>query len=161
MRTWRWAQMGRATRHRERHQTRCSLQPASVWGTASTGGSPWRWGSRTATLITEKVYAASPHSTPHPLTSASALLFTSWEIWGYKGGVDCSPLNGLSVSELHDTDSSPAPWGPQQQRLVKRCSVIICAVTAVIFYMSDLVHAGIGDSYVPLATAKCIIKSWH
>lgn len=153
MRTWRWAQMGRATRHRERLQTRCNLQPASVWGTASTGGSPWRWDTRTCTRYTWAACTAGLLSTPSPplrLCSSPPLPLlspsASWEIWlgSEVGGEDCSFPNGL-----HDTDSSPAPRGPQQQRLVKRCSVIISAVTTLIFLSQE--NAGIRVSFVPLA----------
>ncbi len=70
-----------------------------------------------------------PPPPPRPLSLMGDLLLGGLEGWG------CSSPNGLSVSGLHDTDSSPAPWGPQQW-LVKRCTVLICAVG--IFYMSDV-----------------------
>lgn len=74
-----------------------------------------------------------------------------------------SPLssspNGSSVSGGVGSRARiavPSPWRPQQW-LVKGCSVIICAVTTVIFYMSG-VSAGTGVFFVPLEKMY-IIKS--
>lgn len=76
--------------------------------------------------------ALTPLSSPALLfTSSSSFLSASWEIWFERGlGGEVHLLMG---SQCHDTDSSPAPGGPQQW-LAKRCSVIICPVTTVIFY---------------------------
>lgn len=46
-RTSKWARTGRATRRRERLQTRCSRPPGCVYGTAYIDGSQWRWETHT------------------------------------------------------------------------------------------------------------------
>lgn len=133
MRTWRWARMARATKHRERLQTRCNHQPASVWGTASTDGSPWRWDTSERALTGAIIAKMRLHpsalllcsSPPPPLSFGLMGDLIREEAWG--------EVHLLMGSQCHDTDSSPAPGGPQQW-LAKRCSVIICPVTTVIFY---------------------------
>ena len=118
----------------------------------STDGSPWRWDrlarAHAGAIITKNwltlqvcIPPFTPSallllcSSPPPLPSPPRGRSDSGGGGSRRGSFIL--LNGLSAPGLHDTDSSRAPRGPQQ-RLVKRCSVIICAVTAVIFYRSDI-----------------------
>lgn len=97
---WRWDLTGRAIRHQERLQTRSSLRRASVWGTGSTGESPWRWDVQNPDTHAHTVnhvktaYAASPHTTLHLLSSPSARLLHCLKWFGRGLGQIVSRLMG-------------------------------------------------------------------
>lgn len=91
------------------------------------------------------------------LCCAPPFLFspTSWEIrsepslsgsWGWEVGVGrCHLLMGF---QHHDTDSGPAHKG-LKQRLIRKCSVVICTLTAVIFQMTiSEILAGRGVTFL-------------
>lgn len=97
MRTWRWGQMGRATRLPEHPLTRCSHPQVSVWGTEGTDASLQRWD-----LL---LCVADAHC-------SSTGLFVSLN-WQYVEGYDSLPINKclcLNMSPILNDDTFIPSW---------------------------------------------------